>query len=279
MNLKNSGKILSKVFTYILLLFTVIISIFPIIWVVMSAFKDNAMILSDPFSLPKQISFEPFVYIFSKYDFARYFINSFLISVSSTLIALIIFAMGSYVLAKYEFPGKNLVFILYTVTLLVPAQSKAQPIFSLIMKLGLYDNIWGVALVYISMGLAISTFILKPAFMAVPKSLDEAAVIEGANFFTVFWKINLPLAKGGLATAGILMFLGNWNEYFYASILTSSDSTRTLPLALQFFTEEFSYNYQRLFAALTVVILPGIILYILAQEQVQASVASSGIKG
>ena len=265
MNLKNSGKILSKVFTYILLLFTVIISIFPIIWVVMSAFKDNAMILSDPFALPKQISFEPFVYIFSKYDFARYFINSFLISVSSTLIALIIFAMGSYVLAKYEFPGKNLVFILYTVTLLVPAQSKAQPIFSLIMKLGLYDNIWGVALVYI--------------FMAVPKSLDEAAVIEGANFFTVFWKINLPLAKGGLATAGILMFLGNWNEYFYASILTSSDSTRTLPLALQFFTEAFSYNYPRLFAALTVVILPGIILYILAQEQVQASVASSGIKG
>ena len=77
MNFKNSGKILSKVFTYILLLFTVIISIFPIIWVVMSAFKDNAMILSDPFALPKQISFEPFVYIFSKYDFGRYFVNSF----------------------------------------------------------------------------------------------------------------------------------------------------------------------------------------------------------
>ena len=268
MKIKSIGKNLSKVFTYTLLAFTVIISIFPIIWVIMSAFKDNAMILSSPF-----------VYIFSKYDFGRYFINSFLISVSSTLVALIFFAMGSYVLAKYEFPGKNLVFILYTVTFLVPAQSKAQPIFSLIMKLGLYDNIWGVALVYVSMGLAISTFILKPAFMAVPKSLDEAAVIEGANFFTVFWKINLPLAKGGLATAGILMFLGNWNEYFYASILTSSDTTRTLPLALQFFTEAFSYNYPRLFAALTVVILPGIILYILAQEQVQASVASSGIKG
>ena len=130
-----------------------------------------------------------------------------------------------------------------------------------------------------SMGLAISIFILKPAFMSVPKSLDEAAVIEGANFFTVFFKINLPLAKGGLATAGILMFLGNWNEYFYASILTSSDLTRTLPLALQFFTEAFSYNYTRLFAALTVVILPGIILYVIAQEQVQASIATSGIKG
>ena len=205
--------------------------------------------------------------------------NSTLISVSSTVIALVFFAMGSYVLAKYEFTGKNLIFILYTITLLVPAQSKAQPLFSLVTKLNLYDNIWGVALVYMSMGLAISIFILKPAFMSIPKSLDEAAVIEGANFFTVFFKINLPLAKGGLATAGILMFLGNWNEYFYASILTSSDLTRTLPLALQFFTEAFSYNYTRLFAALTVVILPGIILYVIAQEQVQASIATSGIKG
>jgi len=157
----------------------------------MSAFKDNAMILSSPFSLPKQISFEPFVYIFSKYDFGRYFINSFLISVSSTLLALIFFAMGSYVLAKYEFPGKNLIFILYTVTLLVPAQSKAQPIFSLIMKLGLYDNIWGVALVYVSMGLAISTFILKPAFMAVPKSLDEAR--------TKFWLKHTDAIRGLIA--------------------------------------------------------------------------------
>ena len=107
MKIKNIGKNLSKVFTYTLLVFTVIISIFPIIWVIMSAFKDNAMILSSPFSLPKQISFEPFVYIFSKYDFGRYFINSFLISVSSTLLALIFFAMGSYVLAKYEFPGEK----------------------------------------------------------------------------------------------------------------------------------------------------------------------------
>jgi len=275
----KKSNISMKVIAYTFLIIMAIIFVMPMLFTIISSLKTKLDIFSDPFALPKQISFEPFVYIFSKYDFGRYFINSFLISVSSTLVALIFFAMGSYVLAKYEFPGKNLVFILYTVTLLVPAQSKAQPIFSLIMKLGLYDNIWGVALVYVSMGLAISTFILKPAFMAVPKSLDEAAVIEGANFFTVFWEINLPLAKGGLATAGILMFLGNWNEYFYASILTSSDTTRTLPLALQFFTEAFSYNYPRLFAALTVVILPGIILYILAQEQVQASVASSGIKG
>lgn len=272
-------KILVNVFMYAVLIFTVIVSIFPILWVIMSAFKTNAQILGSPFSLPTSISFDAFVYLFEKYDFLRYALNSLVICISSTALSLVIFAMGSYVIAKYRFPGKNLIFALFTITLLVPAQSKAQPIFSLIMNLNLYDNIWGVAVVYLSAGLAMSMFILKSTFMAIPKSLDEAAALEGAGFFTTFWRINFPLAKSGLATAGILMFLNNWNEYFYASLLTSSDKNRTLPLALQFFNEAFSYDYTKLFAALTVVVLPGIILYAFAQEQVQASVAASGVKG
>lgn len=275
----KARKIGVGILEYAVMLFTIAVSIFPIIWVVMSAFKTNAQILSNPFELPTQINFDAFVYIFEKYNFVRYFGNSLLICIVSTAISLVIFAMGGYVIAKYNFPGKNVMFALFTITLLVPAQSKAQPIFSLVTDLNLYDNIWGVALVYLSMGLAMSMFILKATFMAIPKSLDEAASLEGAGFFTTFWKINFPLAKSGLATAGILMFLNNWNEYFYASLLTSSDETRTLPLALQFFTESFSYDYTKLFAALTVVVLPGIILYIFAQEQVQASVAATGVKG
>ena len=108
--------------------------------------------------------------------------------------------------------------------------------------------------------------------------LDEAAAIEGAGFFRIFWMINLPLTKSALTTAGILMFLNNWNEYYYASLLTTSDKNRTMPIALSFFTNEFSYNYTRMFAALTVVIIPGILLYTVAQEQVQASMAATGIK-
>lgn len=268
-----------RIFMYVIMIFTIIVSVFPILWVVMSAFKTNAQILGSPFSLPTGISFDAFAYLFEKYNFIRYFVNSLLICLTSTGASLIIFAMGAYVIGKFRFPCKNLIFALFTITLLVPAQSKAQPLFSLVMKLDLYDNIWGVALVYLSMGLAMSMFILKSTFMSIPKSLDEAASLEGAGFITVFWKINLPLAKSGLATAGILMFLSNWNEYFYASLLTSSDYNRTLPLALQFFNEAFSYDYTKLFAALTVVVLPGIILYAFAQEQVQASVAASGVKG
>ena len=270
---------LNKGIIYFLEIFVIVISVFPILWVIMSAFKTNGEILSDPLALPTSVSFDVFIHLFENYNFPQYFLNSLLAAGVSTIVSLLFFAMGGYVLAKYRFPGRTLLFVLFTVTLLVPAHSKTQPIFRLIMELGLYDNLWGVTLVYLSTGMAMSIFILRAGFMSIPKSLDEAAIVDGAGFMRVFWSINLPLARGSLATAGILMFLNNWNEYYFASLLTMSDSQRTLPIALSYFTSEFSYNYTQLFAALTIVVLPGIILYIFAQEQVQVSMATTGIKG
>jgi len=187
--------------------------------------------------------------------------------------------MGAYVIAKYDFPGKNLFFVLFTLTLLVPGHSKAQPIFSMILALNLYDTKQALILVYLSGGMAMSMFVLKSAFQVIPSEFNEAAAIEGAGFFRIFSTINLPLARSGLATAGVLMFLGNWNEYFYAMLLTSSKANRTLPLALGFFTEAFSYDYTKMFAALVMAVMPGIVIYMFVSEQVQASVASSGVKG
>ncbi|MBM6723814.1 MULTISPECIES: carbohydrate ABC transporter permease [Oscillospiraceae] len=270
---------LTRTFLYVVEAFVIIISAFPILWVIMSAFKTNGEILSDPLALPSSISFDTFAHLFETYNFPVYFLNSLLAAGVSTVVSLLFYSMGAYVIAKFQFPGRRLLYVLFTITLLVPSHSKTQPIFSLIMYMGLYDNIWGVTFVYLSMGMAMSIFILKAGFMAVPKTLDEAAIVDGAGFVRVFWRINLPLAKNALTTAGILMFLNNWNEYYFASLLTVSDSQRTLPIALAFFTSEFSYNYTQLFSALAVVILPGIILYALAQEKVQASVATAGIKG
>lgn len=276
---QKTWKLIAQISLYGVLIFTVIISLFPLLWVLLSSMKENKAILGSPFTLPSSVNLKAFVYIFGKYNFGRYFLNSLYTAGISTLTALFIYAMAAYVMAKYRFKGRNLLYLLFTITLLVPVQAKAQPIFALILKLNLYDTLSGLALVYLSSGMALSLFILRAAFLTVPRSLDEAALINGAGFWQIFWKINIPLAKSGLATAGILMFLGNWNEFFYALILTSSGSKRTLPLALNFFTESFSYNYSNMFAALSVVVIPGILIYLLAREQVQKSIASSGIKG
>lgn len=271
--------VIGKGFMYAVMLFTVVICTFPLLWVFVSSFKTNRQILGNPFTLPTSINFEAYAAVFNQYNFLQYFLNSLTIAVSATVIALFIYALAGYVFAKYEFKGKMLLFAVCVATLLVPAHAKAQPIFSLIMDLGLYDTKLGLILVYTSIGMALSLFILRSTFMTIPKDLDEAALLDGAGFFRTFWSVNLPLAKSGLATAGILMFLNYWNEYFFALMLTTSSTNRTLPVALQFFDSAFAYNYTNMFAALTMTVLPGIIVYLLVQEQVQQSVASSGVKG
>ena len=187
--------------------------------------------------------------------------------------------MGAYVIAKFKFWGRNLFYALFTITLLVPAHSRTQPIFSMIIDMDLYNTKWGLMLVYLSAGMAMSMFILKAGFQAVPNELSEAARLDGASFWKVFATVNLPLAKNAMVTAGVLMFLANWNEFYYANLLVTSTANRTLPVVTILFNSMFSYNYTNTFAALVVVIIPGIIIYAIAQKQVQQSLASSAVKG
>ncbi|MBR1584864.1 MAG: carbohydrate ABC transporter permease [Clostridia bacterium] len=273
------GRLIYLIFAYAVLLFIVLVSVGPILWVIMSSFKSNGAILGSPFSLPDTFNFDAYEKVINQFSFGTYAMNSVLIASTSTVVAIVLLSMSSYVIAKYNFPLKNLIYVLLTVTLLVPGHTKTQPIFSLIMNLNLYDTKFGLFLVYLSSSIASSLFILRSNFASIPKELNEAAEIDGAGFFRTFWQINMPLAKTGIFTAGILMFLGNWNEYYFASLLTSSPANRTLPVSLASFNQAFSYDYTRMFAALTLVVLPGIIIYMLAQEQVQASVAGSAVKG
>lgn len=278
-NVSLLKKVLYSIPKYIIMLFTVVVSIFPIIWVLISSFKTNGQILTNPFSLPTKIDFGAYYSVLSQSNFPLYTFNSFFIAIISTVVSVIIYSMAGYVFAKYDFKGKNILYTLFIITLLVPGQAKAQPIFSLIIHFNLYDTKSALILVYISIGMAMSLFILKSSFMSIPKEFSESAWMDGAGFIRTFFSINLPLAKSGIATAGILMFLNNYNEYFFSMLLTSSANTRTLPLALSFFTEEYSYNYTNMFAAIIMIILPGIIIYAFSQEQVTNSIVSSGIKG
>ncbi|HHW49403.1 MAG TPA: carbohydrate ABC transporter permease [Clostridiaceae bacterium] len=272
-------KILGKVFMYSVIIFTITVSIFPILWIIMSSFKTNGEIMSGPFTLPSSIDFRAYKYLFEKYDFLTYTFNSVLISFLPTFLSLIFYTMGAYVIAKYDFPGKKLFFTLFTMTLLVPVHSRTQPIFSLIVGLDLYNTKTGLMLVYLSTGLALSMFILKNTFQSIPMELTESANLDGAGFWRTFLSINLPLARTGMITAGVLMFLTNWNEFYYANLLISTSNNRTLPVITILFNSMFTYNYTNTFAALVVVVIPGIIFYAFAQRYVQESMASAAIKG
>jgi raffinose/stachyose/melibiose transport system permease protein len=172
-----------------------------------------------------------------------------------------------------------MLYSLFVLTLLVPTMARAQPIVRLIVNLKLYDTSMALILVYATTGMATCLFVLRGAFMAIPAEFSEAAWIEGAGFFKTFAAINLPMVKSGLATAGTLLFLANWNEYYYAMLLTMKEANRTVPFAITYFDNTFSFDYTSMFAALTMVIAPALVVYAIFQEQVAASLVASGVKG
>ncbi|WP_408609513.1 carbohydrate ABC transporter permease [Anaerocolumna sedimenticola] len=187
--------------------------------------------------------------------------------------------MAAYILARCQFKGKTLLTLLLASSLLIPTAALLMPIYTITTKIGLFDTKTGLVFVYAALGLPTSLFIIKSYFQGIPTELEEAAYLDGAGFVRTYFTIIFPLAKSGLATAAILQFLTSWNEFMFALILTKSESARTLPLALSYFTSQFSFNYTAMFAALTMVIVPSILIYTLLQEQITDSMVAGSIKG
>lgn len=270
-----------SIYTYSVMAFVVAICILPILWVLMSSFKTTFEILGNPFTPPSSLRFGLMKYAELLVERAawRPMWNSIYIALLATIFTLMIFGLAGYCFAKFRYRWVRVLFFLFVGGMLVPNHAQVQPIFAIVFQLGLYNSHGGLILVYTSFGIAISLFILRMAFMTIPKEVDEAAFIDGAGFVRVFWSINLPLARGGIATAGILNFLGYYNEYFYAAILLPSQRRRTMPVMLQDFTQQFTYDYTMMFAAIILAIIPGIIIYVLFTRQIQQSLGSSAIKG
>ena len=268
-----------RVLRFLFLGFFVVISIGPLIWIIMSSFKSNKEILSSAFALPSSFSLSGYKAALDMAPIFKFYGNSIIISVLSTLLNVVVVSMAAYVLARHKFKGSTFVTLLLSVSLLIPTAALLMPIYKIMTAIGLFDTRTGLILVYAALGLPTSLFIFKSYFQSIPKELEEAACIDGAGFFRTFFVIVFPLAKPGLATGAILQFLTSWNEFMFALILTKSTSVRTMPLALNYFTSQFSFNYTAMFAALTMVILPSIIIYILLQEQITSSMVEGSVKG
>ncbi len=263
----------------IYLAFLVIASVGPLVWIIMSSFKSNKEILSNAFALPVSISFKAYKAALDLSPIFKFYGNSLIVAVGSTLLNVLVISMAAYILARCQFKGKTLLTLLLASSLLIPTAALLMPIYTITTKIGLFDTKTGLVFVYAALGLPTSLFIIKSYFQGIPTELEEAAYLDGAGFVRTYFTIIFPLAKSGLATAAILQFLTSWNEFMFALILTKSESARTLPLALSYFTSQFSFNYTAMFAALTMVIVPSILIYTLLQEQVTDSMVAGSIKG
>ena len=269
----------ARVFSYLFMALCVLVALFPIVWVVLSSFKTNREILSNGLQLPSTFSFSGYKQALEMAPILKFFVNSLIVSFASTALNVFILAMAGYVFAKKKFRFKNLIFGILSLSMVIPSTALMSPVYTVITKLHLYDTKMALILVYTALNMPISLMILRSAFAAIPTELEEAAYIDGAGFFRTFWQVMMPCAKGGLASAAVLAFLGSWNEFTFALLLTSSTSTRTLPLSLSYFTSQFSFNYTAMFAAIAIAVLPSIIVFSIFQEQVCSSLTAGSVKG
>ncbi|CYT76892.1 carbohydrate ABC transporter permease [Streptococcus suis] len=272
--LSKSGKLI----IYIYMAITCLISVFPILWIFLSSLKADPM-KNPGISLSTDLSFDGYIKVFTELHVLDYFWNSFKVVSISVIISIIMISMSSYVIARMDFRGKKLITAMLYSTLFIPATAMTFPVYRLVNVLGIYNTPVALIFVYSCSGIAMSFFIIKNYFAIIPKELEEAAEIDGASYAQTFWKVMLPIARPGILTAAILAFINNWNEYYWASMLIINKDELTVPALLGQFTTSFNTNYNGLFSAIVVIILPPILLFAFASKYFIEALGGGAVKG
>ncbi|MGI6084733.1 MAG: carbohydrate ABC transporter permease [Acetivibrionales bacterium] len=270
--------IFMNIIKYLFVIFIILISLGPFVWVFISSFKTNAEILSTS-GLPTKLELSNYVNAFKIAPLAQFYLNSIIVAVFGTLLNIGILSMAAYVIARFNFKFKKLLVSVFSLALLIPGAALLQPLYLTTTKLGLYDKLLGLIIVYAGFGLPTTLYILTSYFLTVPKELEESAYLDGAGFIRTFVNIILPVSKPGIVTAAVLQFLLCWSEFQFALTLTTGNKSRTLPLALYYFKSQFGTNYGVMFAASIVVIVPSIIVFVLLQKHVISGLTAGAVKG
>jgi ABC-type glycerol-3-phosphate transport system permease component len=260
--------------------------VFPMLWVAYSSLKADTAIFRDAFALPPLDDLQTANYAraWREARFGDYFFNSALVTVTSVALIVGLGAMAAYALARFYHPAGRAIFWLFLAGLMIPAQLAVIPLFFELRNLGLLNSRLGLVLVYTANGLPFAIFVLAGFFRSLPRTLYEAAIIDGCGEFSAFWRVLLPLARPGLITVAIFQFIGVWKEYFFAFMLTSGDvdgGARTLPLGLAnlSITAQYRSDYGSLFAGIVLVTIPILVVYLLLQRQIVKGIAAGALKG
>lgn len=249
----------------------------PFFWAVVNSFKENDEILVQPFSLPRVWKVTNYLDAWVGAHMETYFINTALYTVISTAVLLLISAMAAYIVARVK-TGLAL-YTYFTLGIMIPVQAIILPLFITMRDFGLANTRISIILVYIALNISISIFILAGFMKTLPKELEEAAKIDGCTRYGTFFRIMLPLSMPGLATIGILAFLGNWNEYLVPLILLTDKKLKVISLGVQDLRGMYSQDYGLITAGIVISFLPVVLVYIAFQEKVIAGMTAGAVKG
>lgn len=253
-------------------------TLFPVVWLFFASFMTNSQILGESFRLPNPWNFQGYRDAFRFADFEIYYFNTVIISSISTLTTMIIAVFAAYPSARFDFPGNKMMTSVFIVGIFVPFTAMTVPIIILVRTLGLFNTRFGLLLVYTALFFPITFVVYRGFFFSIPKDLESAAAVDGAGYFMTLFRIVLPISVPAFATVLVLVFIRTWNEFYYALLLTSSRSLRTVQVAIQFFTSAFDFNFPGMFASLVLVMIVPILLYIVFQERVVSGLTAGATK-
>lgn len=274
----KQARILQTIIKYALLIFGGILMALPFYWMVITSLKSAGEVAQMPPTwLPKKWLFSNYVQALKQAPFVQYFINSLIVTVSSTAGELVTSIMAAYAFSKLKFWGKDFLFILLLGTMMVPGELMTIPNFVTLSKFGLI-NTYG-ALIIPWLASVFSVFTLKQSFESVPDALYYASKVDGSSDWRYLWEVLVPLSKSSIMAVMILKVIGSWNSFMWPLIVTNDRSLRTLPVGLQAFTTEAGTNFELLMAASTIVIVPMVVIYLLLQQYIVQGISRAGIKG
>lgn len=254
--------------------------IVPFLWTLMSSFKSSQEILAAPLALPTTWQFDNYVRAWTTAGVGRYFFNTVLVVGSALVVLMLLSAMCAYVLARFRFPGNRLIYYSMLVSMSFPLFLAIVPLFFTLRGLGLLNVLPGLSLTYVAFALAFSVFILYSFFESLPHEIYEAAKVDGASEYRIFFSVMLPMAGPGMASVAILNFIGLWNQYMLPLVFNTRRENWVLTQGMSAFAASSgrSIDYGALFAAVVMTIIPVLIVYILFQRRLEGSVSQSSFR-
>jgi len=271
---------LTKVITYSLLIIGVLVVAVPFWYMVITSLKPQSYIFEMPPRLwPQEITIRNYSEALGKDSFGLYFVNSLFVAVVSTALAVLVSALLAYAFARIKFPGSELLFYIFLLGMMIPPVMLIIPQFIIAKYLHLLDSFQGLIAVYVTMNLAMNTFLLRGFFEGIPRDLEEAALMDGAGQWTIFWRIVIPLSRPGLAVVTIFTFLYSWDEFPWAHVAIKETSRRTLPIAIALFQSQHLTEWGQVFAASMVALIPVVIVFAVLQRYFIRGIATTGLKG
>ena len=265
----------------VLLMLWAVMVIFPFLWMVMTAFKTDAQIIYSPWEFPQTLQWDNFARAWNEARIGRYAFNTLIVLSGSLVGTLLVSSMAAYVLARFEFPGRQFLFYLFLSGLMFPVFLALVPLFFLLRDLNMTATYQGLILVYIAYSLPFTIFFLTGFFKSLPGEVAEAGIMDGASHFRVFFDIMLPMAKPGLIAMGIFNFLGQWNQFLLPLVLMPDQDKYVLSQGLAFLAIQQGYqnDYSALFAALTITMVPTLVVYVIFQRRLESGLTAGALKG